>query len=172
MNLFGRHAEIPHFVAGAAAVRGGNRAEAQDGAGRADDAIEPGRRNILEVRAHLVIDVLHELPLVATRERVAVDVALRQADHAQFEAFRQAQRCAGPVSDFDAPAPDIHDHGGGTCNINAVDGRQMNEPGFLGPRDDLCLNSSLPLHGGEELAAVCRFPDRAGGGGQNFFHLV
>jgi hypothetical protein len=48
----------------------------------------------------------------------------------------------------------------------------MNQPGFLGAGDDLCLNSSRSLHPGKEFAPVFGFPDGAGARGEDFFHLM
>ena len=83
-----------------------------------------------------------------------------------------AQRRPGAVGDFDAAAADVDDHGRRACNIDAVDRGQVNQPGFFGARDDLCLDSSLPLDGGEKLPAVFGLADGAGGGGEDLLHLV
>ena len=58
------------------------------------------------------------------------------------------------------------------CNINAVNRRQVNQPSLFGARDDLCLDSSLSLDRREELPPIFGLADGAGGGGQNFLHLV
>ena len=58
------------------------------------------------------------------------------------------------------------------CNIDAVDGGEMDEPGFLGARDDLRLDAGLALDGGQELAAVFGLAYRAGRRREDFFNLM
>src|SRR6185503_4125605 len=79
-------------------------AEAEDGAGAADDAVEPVLRDLLQVGDDLVVDVTDEPPLVARLQRIALDEPLREADHAQLEALSQVDRGAGAERDFDAAA--------------------------------------------------------------------
>ena len=69
-----------------------DRAEAQDRARRADDAIEAGARDLVEVLADLGVDVPHELALVARLERIALDEPLGQADDAELEAAAELDR--------------------------------------------------------------------------------
>ncbi len=64
-NLLRGDAKISHLVAGASPPGRCDRAETENGARGANHAIEPGRRNVLQVRPQLVIDVFDELPFVA-----------------------------------------------------------------------------------------------------------
>ena len=75
--------------ADAASSAAAHRAEAQDRARRADDAVEAGLRDLIEVLADLGVDVAHQLALVARLERIGLDEPLGQADDAELEAAAQ-----------------------------------------------------------------------------------
>ena len=74
--------------------------EAENGAGRADDAVEPDRRDLLDVRADLADHLLDEFSLVAARDRIASDELLGQPDDTNLEASRQLHLGAGAKRDF------------------------------------------------------------------------
>ena len=110
VNLLGRDAQVANLVAGAPALGGRDRAEAENRPGRADDAVEPGALDVAQVFRELVFDMPDELALVAPGQRVGVDESLGQPDDAKLEAFRGTQRRARAVGDFDAAAADVDDH--------------------------------------------------------------
>ena len=131
MDLLGWNTQVSDLVARAAPLGGGDRAEAEDRSRCADHPIESGRADVAEVLRQLLVDVADELSLVTAGQRIAVDETLGEPNDAELEAFCCTKRCPGPVRDFDAAAADVHDHGRRTCNIDAVDGSEMNQPGFL-----------------------------------------
>ena len=80
-DRLGRHAQVAHLGRRRAGVeRGGDRAEREDRARRADDAVVAGVDDVAEIAIDLAADVLEHLALVAAAERVGRDEALRQAD--------------------------------------------------------------------------------------------
>ena len=172
MNLLRRDAQVSDLVARAPAIGGRDRAEAQNRAGRADHAIEAGALDVAQVLRQLVVDVPDELALVASRERVGVDEPFGQPDDAELEALGDTQRGARAVRDLDAAAADVHDHRRRACHIDAVDGREVDEPRFFGAGDDLRLDAGLPLDRGEKFAAVFGFAHGAGRCGEDLFHLM
>ncbi len=103
---------------------------------------------------------------------IGVDEPLGQPDDAELEALGDTKRRARAVGDFDAAAADVHDHRRRACNIDAVDGSQMNQARFFGSGDDLRLDAGFALDRGQKFAAVFRFPDGAGRRGEDFFHLM
>ena len=96
------------------------RAEAEDRARRADDAIEPGRRKLVEVGAHLAVEVLHQPALVARRQRVGLDEPLGQADDAELEALARVRLRRGAERDLDAAAADVDDDRRAAADVDAV----------------------------------------------------
>ena len=108
------------------------------------------------------VDVLDQLALVARHQRIALDEALGQTDHAELEAAARFDVRADAARDFDAAAADVDDHGRFAGAADAVDRGQMDEPGFLRARDDARADSGLFGDRVEELAAVFGFADRAG----------
>ena len=113
-----------------------------------------------------------QLALVALRQRVALDEALRQADDADLEAARELDRRRRAERDLDAAAADIDDHRAAAADVDAVDGRLVDEPRFFRPGDDARLDAGVLLDSREELAAVARFAHGARGGGENLIHAV
>jgi hypothetical protein len=86
-DLLGRDATVPERRPQRQTVRRGDHgAEAQNGARRAHDAIEPGAGDLGEKLSDLGVDVPDQAALVAALERVALDEPLGQADYAQLEA--------------------------------------------------------------------------------------
>jgi len=86
-----------------------DRPEAQDRAGGADDALETGAGNLMQVLADLGVDVPHELALVARLERIGFHEAFGQADHAKLEAPSELDRRPGATCHLDAAAADVDD---------------------------------------------------------------
>jgi hypothetical protein len=110
--------------------------------------------------------------LVTSRQRVGVNEAFGEPNHSQLEAFCDTERRSGSVSDFDAAASNVHNYCRRACNIDAVDGCEMNQPGFFRPRNDPRLDSRGPFDGSEKFPTVFRFSDRAGGRRENFLYLM
>ena len=75
------------------------------------------------------------LALVAAAERIGVDEALGQADHADLEAARELDLGCRAKRDLDAAAADVDDDGR-LRRIDAVDGGDVDQPRFLGAGDD------------------------------------
>ena len=172
VNLLGRDAQVANLVARAPAIGGRDGAEAENRSGRADHAVESGALDVAQIFRQLVLDMADELALVASGERIGVDESLGQPDDAELEASCDAKRRARAVGDFDAAAADVHDHRRRACNIDAVDRREMDEPGFLGPGDDLRFDACFALDSGQKFAAVFGLAHRAGRGRENFFDLM
>jgi len=76
------------------------------------------------------------------------------------------------MGDFHAPAANVHHHRRRACNIDAVDGCEVNQAGFFRAGNDLWFNAGFALDRGQEFAAVFRFPHGAGGRREDFFNLV
>src|SRR6185503_14300983 len=74
--------------------------------------------------------------------------------------------------DLDTTATDVHHYGRSTCNIDAVDGGEVDEAGFLRARNHLGFDPRFALDRSQELAAIAGFPDRARRRRQNLFDLV
>ena len=72
---------------GTAVLRERHGAETQNGSGCADQAIEAGGHDLVEIAAQARLDVLHQLALVTRRERIALDEALGQTNDAKLEAL-------------------------------------------------------------------------------------
>ena len=172
VNLLGRDAQVADLVARAPALGGRDGAEAENRSGRADDAVEPGALDVAQIFRQLVVDVPDELALVAPGQRVGVDEPLGEPDDAELEASCDAKRRAGAVGDFDAAAADVDDHRRRAGNIDAVDRRQMDEPGFFGSRNDLGLDAGFALDSGQEFAAVFGLAHGAGRRREDFFDLM
>src|SRR5687767_11694385 len=101
-----------------------------------------------------------------------MDESFRQPDDSELEALCDAKRIAGAMRDFDAATADVHHHCRRRGNIDAVNRCEMDQPGFLGPRDDLRLNARLTFDSRQEFAAVFRLPYRAGRGCEDLFALM
>ena len=90
----------------------------------------------MQVLADLRVDVAHEFALVARLERIGLDETLGEPDDAELEAAAQLDRRPGAARHLDAAAADVDDHRDVARHADAVDRRQMDQPGFLGPGDD------------------------------------
>jgi hypothetical protein len=157
MQLFHRHAAVAQLRIGCSLVRRGDGAEAENRARRADHAVEASACDLIQVASGFRIDVFQELSLVARRERIALHESFGEANHAKLEAAAHVDIRTGASGDLDAAATDIDDHDGVARDTDAVDGGNMNQPRFLGTRDDAGANASLLGNGAQELATVFRF---------------
>src|SRR4029079_12444896 len=109
----------------AAFDRGRDAAQREDGARRADHAIEADLDDVVEVAIDFFADELRHLALVTARDRNPVEEELRQADHADLEAAREVDLASRAARDLDAAAADV-DHHGGLRRVDAVHRGEMN----------------------------------------------
>src|SRR5439155_10688115 len=130
-------------------------------------AVEAGAANLIEIFADFRVDVPRQLALVARLNGIALHEPLGETDHAEFEAATEIDRGAGSARHLDAAAADVEDDGDVARHTDAVDRREMDEAGFLRPRDDARQDAGLLRHGLQELAAVVRLAGRAGGDGDD-----
>ena len=93
---------------------------------------KPRFDHLVEIAAHLAVEVLDEPPLVAPGERVRLDEPLGQPDHADLEAAAEGHVSGGAERDLDAAAADVDHDGGRAADVDAVAGREVNQPGFFG----------------------------------------
>jgi hypothetical protein len=136
-------------------------ADAHDRSRRADDAIETAARDLSEKLGDLLVDVPHKFPLVAALERIALDEALGEPNHSQFEAPAELDVHPGPARHLDAAAADVDDDRGVRLASHPVDRSQMDQPRLLGPGNDTGPDAGLLGDSLEEFAAVLGFPDGA-----------
>jgi hypothetical protein len=173
MDLLRGNASVSERLAGPPSLLGArDGAETQDGAGRADDAIEAGRRDLIEVAADFGVDELPQLPFVARRQGIALDESFRQPENAELEAPRRVRRGAGATRDFHAAAPDVDDHGDVARDADPVDRGHMDETRFRGAGDHLGPNPRLVGDDAQELAAVFGFAHGARRGRDDLLHTV
>jgi hypothetical protein len=173
VELLRGNASVAKRLAGPPALLGGRDGpEAEDGAGRADDSIEPGRDDLIEVPADLGVDELSQLPFIARRQRIALDESLRQPDHAKLETPRGVRRGTGSARDFHAAAPDVDNDGDVAGKADSVYRGHMDEPGFLGAGNHLRANPGLVGDDAKELAAVFGFAHGARRGRDDFVHSM
>ena len=172
-KLFGRDPPVAQRLVRRAPVLGRDHgAEAEDRARRADDLVEPGPRDLVEVLAGFLVDVLEDLALVARLRRIALHEAFSEADDAELEAASQFDGWTGAPGDLDAAAADVDDDGDLAGDADAVNGCLMNEPRLLGSRDHARANPGSREDGFQELAAVLGLARRAGGDGDDFIDAV
>ena len=172
-DLLGRHPQVAQLRRGRAARRGRRDGpEAENRAGRADDAVEPDRRDLFDMRADLVDDLLDEFSLVAARDRIASDKLLGQPDDTHLEASRELHFGAGAKRDFDTASADVDDDRACAGHVHAVDRRLMNQAGFLGPGDHPWTDAGLSRNLGQERAAVLGLARRAGRGRDDLIDAV
>ena len=76
------------------------------------------------------------------------------------------------MCDFHTSATDVHNHRGGTCNIDAVDCSKMNQARFFNSRYHSRPDPCFALHEAEEFPPVFGFPDGARRSSQNLFDLM
>jgi hypothetical protein len=153
---------------------GGQRdsSKAQDRAGCPDDAIESGPRDLIRVFSDLLIDVAHELALVAALERIAFDEAFGQPDHAEFEAAAQLQHRSRSPGHFHAAAADVDHDRRVAGRPDAVDGGEMDEPRLFSSRNDARPDPGFTRNRLQELSAVFGLARGAGRHSHDLFHAV
>ena len=149
----------------------GQRAEAEDGAGSADNAIEAGAGNLVKILPGFAVNMSHHLPFVTGRQRIALNEPLGQPDNPKLEASSAFNAGAGATGDLDAAAADIDDDRD-IPRPDAVHCGEVDEPGLLGPRDDSRANPSLLGGSLQKLATVLGFANRARGDSDSLVHLV
>jgi hypothetical protein len=147
-------------------------ADAHDRSRRADHAIETAARDLSEKFGDLIVDVAHEFPLVAPLERIALDEALREPDHSQFEAPAELDVRARPARHLHAAAADVDDDRGIRQAADSIDRSQMNQPRLLRPGNHPGPDAGLVGDGLEEFAAVLGLPDGARRHGDNVFDTM
>ena len=185
-ELFGRDPAVPERRARRIPLLGrDDRAEAEDGARRANQAVEAGPRDLIEVLPELRVDVFQQLAFVATRQGIALDEPLSEADDAKLEAATEIHVCTGGPAqrgccvgdpgasrDLDAASADVDNHRGRAGNADAVRGGEMDEPRLFGSRDDARPDARFLSDRVQELAAVLGFASGAGGDGHDLVDAV
>ena len=157
-----------------------DRAEAEDGARRANQAAETGARDLIEVLPEFRVDVFQQLAFIARRQRIALDEPFGETDDAKLEAASEIhvwtggppQRgcCVGDPGasrDLDAASADVDNRRGRAGNADAVRGGEMDEPRLFGSRDDARPDAGFLRDRVQELAAVLGFASGAGGDGHD-----
>ena len=129
-------------------------------------------RELVEILACFRVDMLDQLAFVARNERIALHEPFGQTDDAELEAAAQLDIGTDAARDLDAASADIDNHGRFRRAADPIIGRQMDEPGFLGPRDDTRADSRLLRDGVKELAAVFGFAHRARRDGDDLVDAV
>jgi hypothetical protein len=176
-------AEAAHLLCGDAAIaqRCGlaspfrsrdDGAHAENRARRADDPVEAGARDLIEVFPDFRVDVAHELAFVARLEGIALDEAFGQSNDAELEAPSELDRGAAAPGDLDAAAADVDDDRNIAGDSDAVHGGGMDEPCFLCAGDHARTNAGFPVYGLQEFAAVLRFAHGARRDGYHIFNPV
>ena len=150
----------------------GHQPQAEDGAGRADDTIEAAANDLIDVGAHLAIEMLDEATFVGFGERIALGEALGQPDDADLEALAERHAFCGAERNLDAATADVDDDSRGRSDVDAVAGSEVDEPSLFRARDHADANASLPIDFGDEVAAVVGFAGRARGAGDDLVDLV
>ena len=149
--------------------RRGHGAETENGTGRADDPIEPGPLDLIEVLADFRVDVARQLAFVAGFQGIRADESFGQPDHPELEAASEFDGRSRASCDLDAAAADVDDHGDVPGHVDAVHRGEMDESCLFRTGDDPWSNPGLLGHRLEELPAVFRFAGRTRG---NRDHLV
>ena len=117
-------------------------------------------------------DVLRQLALIATGERITLHEAFGQANHADLEAARRLNRRGVAKRDLGAAAADVDHYRTRAAHVHAVYRGLMNQPCFLRAGDHPRSNAGLALDAGQEFAAVARLARRAGRGGEDFIDAM
>jgi hypothetical protein len=97
----------------------------------------------LQVLADVRVDVSDELALLTRLERIAFDEAFGEPDDAQLEAATELDVRPGPARHLDAATADVDHDRDVAGNADSVNRCQMDQPGFLGSRDDPRPDSGL-----------------------------
>lgn len=149
-----------------------HRAEAEDCARRADDALEPRARNLVQIFTDFSVDVPHQLALVARLEGVGFHEAFGEPDDAELEAAPQLDRCPRAARDLNAAAADVNHHRDVARHADAINRRQMDEPGLFGARDHAWADAGLLRDRLQEFAAVFGLPGGTGRHRDNLINLM
>ena len=104
-----------------------HRADAENGSRRPDDAVETGRDDLVAIAIDFAQDMFDDLPLVAFCQRIAAHEPLGQSNCSNLEAARQVHRGGCPERNLDAAAADVDHDGASAADIDAIDGRLMNQ---------------------------------------------
>ena len=142
---------------------GGHRAKTENGARRADDPIEPGPLDLIEVFADFRVDVARQFAFVAGLQGIRADESFGQPDHPEFEAATELDRRSGSSRHLDAAAADVDDHGDVPGDVDAVHRGEMDESRLFRPRDDPGPYPGLLGDCLEKFPAVFRLACRARG---------
>jgi hypothetical protein len=126
---------------------------------------------VLEVAIDLFADEVAHLAFVAARDGVGIDETFGQSNDADLEAAREGHFVPAAKRDLDAAAADVNHHRG-LRRINAVHGRQVNQPRLFGSGNEARANAGLAFDGAQEGAAVLRFAGGAGGDGEHLVDFV
>ncbi len=172
-QLLGGNAEVPQLRRSRAA--GGCRsdnAEAQDGAGRADDPVEANRGDLVAVAIDFVVDVPFEPTLVSFRDGIALHEPLGKPDGSELEASRQINRSRSAMGDLDTATTDVDDYRAAASHIDAVDCGLVDETSLVCPGYHHRANARLVVNPCKELAAISRFTRRARRDGDDLLHPV
>ena len=170
-HLLGRNPAAAQRRVGGTAFRGGDdAADAENRARRADDAVETGANDLIEVFADLLLDVADKFPLVLWRKRIAFDEPLGQPDYAKLETPAQLDRRSGTPCHLDTAPADVDDNGDVAGGADAINRRCMDVTCFFRPRNDPRPDAGLFGDRLEELAPVLGFTRGAGGDGDNFIN--
>ena len=110
-----------------------DRSDAENGAGRADHAVETGREDLFAVTVDFAEYMLDDLPLVALGERVAPHEAFGQSNRSDLEAAGQLQGAGGAERNLDAAAADVDNHGASAAYIDSIHGSLMDEARLFDP---------------------------------------
>src|SRR4029079_15933750 len=102
------------------------RTKTENGARCPDHAIETGLPDLVELRAHFLVEIFDEPPLIVRRERVSLDEPLGEADDARLEALTERQVGRSAEGHFAAPAADVDDDGGAASDVHPVSSSQVN----------------------------------------------
>ena len=106
------------------------------------------------------------------RQRVAADEPFGEANDAELEALGLREMGRGAERHLDASTADVDHHGLGAADVDAVAGREMNQPRFFSAGDHADADPRLALDRSDEIAAVVGFARRGGGARQDFVDLV
>jgi len=172
-NLFRADAQVTQLARDRAIGHcRGDGTQAQNRSRRPNHTVETGAGDLLAVAIDLAEDVLRELLFVTTRQRIAFDESLRQANHADLEAPGRLNRGGRAKRDLRASAADVDDDSSCAADIHPVDGRQVDQSRLLGTGDHPRTNAGFRVDAREKLSAVARFARGARRGSENLVHRV
>ena len=168
----GADAKVAQIFGRLAVVGRRHQAQAEDRAGRPDHAIEALADNLVDVGAHLAVEVLDQPALVAAAQRIALDEPFGEPDDPDLEAAPERQAAAVPSVISTLPPPMSTTTAVVAADVDAVAGGQVDEARFFRAGDHADADAGLPVDLGDEVAAVVGFARRAGGAGDDLVDLV